>query len=161
MRIVVLGIGNILLSDEGVGVRTVEELARRYDLPPEVEVIDGGCSGMEMLDDLARADHVVIVDAVQADLPPASLVVLRGDEVPAFFTAKLSPHQVGLCDVLAALELTDESPASLTLIGVQPVSLDLAMELSPKIAAMLPGVVARVVHELAARGVRPVPRLAA
>jgi hydrogenase maturation protease len=161
MRTVVLGIGNILMSDEGVGVRVVEELARRYDLPPEVEVIDGGCSGMEMLADLARADHVVIVDAVQADVPPASLVVLRGDEVPAFFTAKLSPHQVGLCDVLAALKLTDESPGSLTLIGVQPVSLDLAMELTPKVVAMLPSVVARVVHELEAWGVRPVQREAA
>lgn len=161
MRIVVLGIGNILMSDEGVGVRTVEELARRYDLPPEVEVIDGGCSGMEMLDDLARADHVVIVDAVQAGAPPASLVVLHGDEVPAFFTAKLSPHQVGLCDVLAALKLTGESPDSLTLIGVQPVSLDLAMELSPRVASLLPAVVARVVEELEARGVTPVLRKAA
>jgi hydrogenase maturation protease len=161
MRTVVLGIGNILMSDEGVGVRVVEELARRYELPPDVEVIDGGCSGMEMLDDLARADHVVIVDAVQAELPPASLVVLRGDEVPAFFTAKLSPHQVGLCDVLAALKLIDESPASLTLLGVQPLSLELAMELSPRVAAMLPCVVARVVQELEALGVRPVLREAA
>ena len=161
MRIVVLGIGNILMSDEGVGVRTVEELARRYDLPPEVEVIDGGCSGMEMLDDLARADHVVIVDAVQAGVPPASLVTLHGDDVPAFFTAKLSPHQVGLCDVLAALKLTDESPGSLTLIGVQPMSLDLAMELSPQVAAILPNIVARVVDELVARGVTPRLRKAA
>jgi hydrogenase maturation protease len=161
MRIVVLGIGNILMSDEGVGVRTVEELARRYDLPPEIEVIDGGCSGMEMLDDLARADHVIIADAVEAGVSPGSIVVLRGDEVPAFFTAKLSPHQVGLCDVLAALKLTDESPESLTLIGVQPVSLDLAMELSPQIAAILPSVVARVVDELVARGVRPALRKAA
>jgi hydrogenase maturation protease len=157
----VLGIGNILLSDEGVGVRTVQEFARRYDLPAEVEVIDGGCSGMEMLDDLARADHVIIVDAVQAGVPPTTMVTLHGDEVPAFFTAKLSPHQVGLCDVLAALKLTDESPDSLTLIGVQPVSLDLSMELSPPISAMLPNVVARVVEELVARGVRPMLRMAA
>lgn len=161
MRIVVLGIGNILMSDEGVGVRSVEELARRYDLPPEVEVIDGGCSGMEMLDDLARADHLVIVDAVEAEVSPASIVTLRGDEVPVFFTAKLSPHQVGLCDVLAALKLIDESPASLTLIGVQPVSLDLAMELSPQVAAILPNVVARVVEQLGVRGVHPVLRKAA
>ncbi len=161
MRIVVLGIGNILMSDEGVGVRSVEELARRYDLPPEVEVIDGGCSGMEMLDDLARADHLVIVDAVEAEVSPASIVTLRGDEVPAFFTVKLSPHQVGLCDVLAALRLIDESPDTLTLIGVQPYSLDLALELSPQVAATLPKVVARVVEELVALGVRPALRQAA
>ncbi len=161
MGIVVVGIGNILMSDEGVGVRTVEELARRYDLPPEVEVIDGGCSGMEMLDDLARADHVVIVDAVQAGMPPASIITLRGDEVPAFFTAKLSPHQVGLCDVLAALKLTGESPESLTLIGVQPLSLDLSLDLSPQVAALVPNVVARVVDELVARGVQPALKKAA
>lgn len=161
MRIVVLGIGNILLTDEGVGVRVVDELARRYRLPPEVAVIVGGCSGMEMLDDLARADHVIIVDAVRADLPPASLVELRGDDVPAFFTAKLSPHQLGLCDVLAALKLTDESPANLLLIGVQPLSLDLAMHLSPRVAAIVPIIVARVVRELEAQGVRPVLRAAA
>jgi hydrogenase maturation protease len=149
------------MSDEGVGVRTVEELARRYDLPPEVEVIDGGCSGMEMLDDLARADHVVIVDAILAGVPPATIVTLHGDEVPAFFTAKLSPHQVGLCDVLATLKLIDESPGSLTLIGVQPVSLDLSLELSPSIAAVLPSVVESVVDQLAERGVRPVLRKAA
>lgn len=161
MRIVVLGIGNLLLSDEGVGVRAVEELARCYDLPPAVQVIDGGCSGMEMLDDLARADHLVIVDAVLAGEPPASIVTLHEDEVPAFFTAKLSPHQIGLCDVLAVLKLTDESPGSLTLIGVQPMSLDLSMELSPQVAAILPHVVARVVEELVARGVRPILRKAA
>jgi hydrogenase maturation protease len=161
VRIVVLGIGNLLLSDEGVGVRTVEELARRYHLPPEVEVIDGGCSGMEMLDDLARADHVIIVDAVEAGMPPASVVTLRDDEVPAFFTAKLSPHQVGLCDVLAALKLTGESPGSLTLIGVQPLSLDLSLDLSPQVAGVLPKVIAGVVEELAARGAHPVLRKAA
>ena len=161
MRIVVLGIGNILLSDEGVGVMVVDELARRYRLPPEVAVIDGGCSGMEMLDDLARADHVIVVDAVQADLPPATLLELRDDDVPAFFTAKLSPHQLGLYDVLAALKLTDESPANLLLIGVQPGSLDLAMQLSPRVAAIVPTIVARVVRELEAQGVRPVLRAAA
>jgi hydrogenase maturation protease len=139
----------------------VEELARRYELPPEVEVIDGGCSGMEMLDDLARADHVIIVDAVLAGVAPASIVTLHGDEVPAFFTAKLSPHQVGLCDVLAALKLIDESPETLTLIGVQPCSLELSMELSPQVAATLPSVLDRVLEELAARGVRPLLRKAA
>ena len=161
MRIVVLGIGNLLMTDEGVGVRAVEELARRYDLPPEVEVIDGGCSGMEMLGDIARADHLLIVDAVSADKPPATIVTLHGDDVPAFFSAKLSPHQIGLCDVLAALKLTDESPGTLTLIGVQPASLDLSMELSPQIAAKLPEIVARVVEQLAARGATPAMREAA
>ena len=104
---------------------------------------------------------MIVVDAVQADLPPATLLELRDDDVPAFFTAKLSPHQLGLGDVLAALKLTDESPANLLLIGVQPLSLDLAMQLSPRVAAIVPTIVARVVRELEAQGVRPVLRAAA
>src|SRR5574340_711188 len=123
MRIVVLGVGNILLSDEGVGVRAVESLKRDYRLPPEVEVIDGGTSAMEMLDDLAHADHLVIVDAVRSGKPPATLVRIAGDDVPVFFKTKLSPHQIGLSDVLATLALTGEAPGGVTVIGVEPVSL--------------------------------------
>ena len=103
MRIVVLGVGNILLSDEGVGVRTVQKLEEDYLIPDGVEVIDGGTTGMEMLDDLGHADHLIIVDAMRSGKPPATITRLAGAEVPVFFRTKLSPHQVGLSDVLATL----------------------------------------------------------
>ncbi|MEN6586231.1 MAG: HyaD/HybD family hydrogenase maturation endopeptidase [Sulfuricella sp.] len=148
MRIVVLGVGNILLSDEGIGVRTVEKLARDYVLPPEVEVIDGGTSAMEMLEDLGHADHLIIVDAVRSGKAPATIIRMAGDEVPVFFRTKLSPHQVGLSDVLATLVLMGEQPGTTTVIGIEPESLALGLELTPAVAMQLPQVVGLVKNEL-------------
>lgn len=153
MRIIVLGVGNILLSDEGVGVRAVEKLQRDFVLPAGVEVIDGGITGMEMLEDLAGADHILIVDAVRSGNAPASIVRIAGEQVPVFFRTKLSPHQIGLSDVLATLVLTGEQPGGVTVIGVEPVSLETAMELSPQVEAVLPEVVSLVVEELRQLGV--------
>ena len=157
MRAVVLGVGNILLSDEGIGVRAVEALQRDYRLPPEVEVIDGGTCGMEMLDDLAHADHLLIVDAVKNGQPPASLVTLKGEAVPVFFGTKLSPHQIGLADVLATLTLTGERPGNTVLLGVEPASLETGMALSPPVAARLPDLVGAITSELRALGLAVTP----
>lgn len=154
MRVVVLGVGNILLSDEGIGVRAVEKLMRDYVLPDEVEVIDGGTSGMEMLEDLGRADHLIIVDAMRSGKPPATVTRIAGAEVPVFFRTKFSPHQVGLSDVLATLELMGEQPGSTTIFGVEPQSLDTCMELTPAVAGQLPHVVELVKHELDALGMK-------
>ncbi len=145
----VLGLGNILLSDEGVGVRAVEALIEQVQLPPDVEVLDGGTSGMDLLDQIAGRAHLIVVDAVRTGRPPGSIVRLAGDEVPSFFTSKLSPHQLGLSDVLAVLRLMDAAPKRITVIGVEPVCLDLALELSPAVAARLPEVVALIQAELA------------
>lgn len=153
MRIIVLGVGNILLSDEGIGVRTIEKLQRDFILSPEVYVIDGGTTGMEMLEDLACADHIVIVDAVRSGQPPATIVKLTGDQIPVFFKTKLSPHQIGLSDVLATLELTGEAPGGVTVIGVEPVSLETSMDLSPQVEALLPQLTDLVVAELLHLGV--------
>ena len=153
MSIVVLGVGNILLTDEGIGVRAVEKLQLDFDLPPEVVVIDGGTSGMEMLEDLSSADHIIIIDAVRSGNPPASIIKLVGEQVPVFFKTKLSPHQIGLSDVLATLELTGEQPGGVTVIGVEPVSLETGMALSPQVEVLLPEVVSLVVAALHQLGV--------
>lgn len=123
MRILVLGIGNILLSDEAVGVRLVEALEQRYRLPAHVDVLDGGTSGMELMDAMANRDHLIVADAVVTGAAPGSVVVLRDDEIPTLFSGKISPHQLGLADVLMALRLTEEFPTRLTLVGVVPESL--------------------------------------
>jgi len=148
MRIVVLGVGNILLTDEGVGVRVVEALGERYRLPPEVELIDGGTCGMEFLEQLENLDALIVVDCVRCHQPPATPVLLTGEQVPVFFKTKLSPHQVGLCDVLASLELTGRAPRETVIVGMQPVSMELGMELSPEVAARLPELLAMTVAEL-------------
>ncbi|PKU23111.1 HyaD/HybD family hydrogenase maturation endopeptidase [Telmatospirillum siberiense] len=152
MRVVILGIGNILMSDEGIGVHAVEALQQRFLLPDNVEVVDGGTTGMELLPDLQGAHDLIVIDAVRVGAAPGSVVRLEGEEVPAFFKTKLSPHQVGLCDVLAALRFSGGAPERVVLIGVQPVSLEMAMELSPDVAAKMDRVLELVTEELAAIG---------
>ena len=152
MRVVVLGIGNILLSDEGVGVRVIERLDQTYRLPSEVEIIDGGTCGMEMLEQLEDLDALIVVDCVRFGQPPATPVLLKGDDVPVFFKTKLSPHQVSLSDVLASLELLDAMPKEIVVLGVEPISLELGMEMTPTIAEQVPVLVEMAVAELRARG---------
>lgn len=157
MNVLVLGAGNILLSDEGIGVRVVEALQDRYRVPDAVEVLDGGTCGMGLLDVLAGRDHLIIVDAVNTGRPPGSLVRLADDEIPAAFRTKSSPHQLGLQDVLALLLLLGTAPRRVTVIGIQPFSLDLSLELSPVVAGKLDELVQMVVAELTAVGLPPMP----
>lgn len=151
-RAVVLGVGNLLLSDEGVGPHAIAQLGRRLRLPPSVELIDGGTSAMELLADLAGAQLLLIVDAVAGGGLPGTIHVLKGDEVPRFFTLKLSPHQVGLSDVLATLLVAGESPQETIIIGVEPGSLALGMELSAEVAAALPALAEEIRRRLCTAG---------
>lgn len=158
MRAVVLGVGNTIRADEGIGVRVVEALERDYQLPEEVVAIDGGTSSMEMLEDLSHLDFLVVVDAIVDGKPPGTLIKLAGDAVPVFFRRNLSPHGIGLSDVLAALEFLGAEPRETVILGVQPLSLDLATELTPTIAACVLPLVTQVVAELSARGFAPLSR---
>lgn len=153
MRTVVLGIGNTILSDEGVGVHAAQALLDGYDLPAGVEVIDGGTAGMELLEPLSGVDLLVVLDAVKNGQPAGTVVKLVGDQVPVFFRAKLSPHQVSICDVLASLEFVGDKPGDMVLIGVEPDNLELGLEMTPAVAARVPEMVDLAVAELAARGV--------
>ena len=150
--VVVLGIGNTLMQDEGVGVHAIRALVSRYELDVNVKVVDGGTSGMELLPLLEGVDHLIVVDAVRMGKPQASVLRLEGDQVPAFFKTRLSPHQVGISDLLATLAFLGSSPERIVLIGVQPVMLSLGMELSPEVNAQLEGVVSLVISELGASG---------
>lgn len=155
MTSAVLGVGNVLLSDEGIGVRVVETLGREYTWPQGLELLDGGTTGMELLEPLEGLDCLIIADAVRVGQEPGSVAVLRGDQVPAFFRTKLSPHQIGLSDVLATLALTGQYPGQVVVVGLQPVSLATGMELTPAAQAALPLMVRAVVAELAAQGITP------
>jgi hydrogenase maturation protease len=147
--------GNILLEDEGLGIRALEVLQRDYALPPGVELLDGGTTGMGLLDDISGRDHLVVLDAVQTGAPPGTLVVMRGDEVPVYFGIRVTPHQLGLSDVLATLELSGEQPGSVTVLGLVPASLEMSLELSQPIQARLGGLVERAVAELTDIGYPP------
>ncbi len=146
--ILVLGVGNVLLTDEGIGIHALELLQQHYRLPEAVEVIDGGTSGMDLLDQLADRECVVLVDAVKTGDAPGTVVRLDGDTLPAFFRSKISPHQLGLCDLLAMLELRGEAPKELVLHGMVPYSLETHLGLSEQAAARMPEFVERIAAEL-------------
>jgi hydrogenase maturation protease len=143
-----MGVGNVLLSDEGIGVRIVEELERRYRFPEEVEILDGGTSGIELLRFLDGKDHLIIVDAVSADHPPGTVMRIEGEDVPATFETRITPHQLGLSDLLATAKLTDQMPAHLVLFGVEPKSLETGLGFSPEVEGAVEKVVIHVAEEL-------------
>ncbi|WP_109077447.1 HyaD/HybD family hydrogenase maturation endopeptidase [Aggregatibacter kilianii] len=140
MKPLILGVGNILLSDEGVGVRVVQALEKRSEIQPHFDLIDGGTCGMELLDVMANRDHLIIIDAVLANKQPGEIIVLHDEQVPTFFSRKISPHQLGICDVLSALKLTDEFPQHLCLIGIQPETLEPQIALSETIQKQFPAI---------------------
>lgn len=158
MRAVVLGVGNILLSDEGIGVHAVNRLAESYGVPAGVEVIDGGTSAMDCLDRIAGADLLLIADCVRGGREPGALVRLADGDLQVFFRTKISPHQVGLSDVLATLAVHGLSPARTVLIGAEPKSFALGLEPTPELLAILPALVQALAAELAAAGLRLEPR---
>jgi len=158
MQVLVLGVGNILLQDEGVGVRVVTELQHRYLPSDEVELLDGGTAGMSLIEDILDKEHVIIIDAVRTGAPVGTLVRLVGDEVPVFLQNRISPHQLGLSDILATLTIAGQPPPNLVLIGMVPRTIELGLELSPEIEAQVDALVGQVVRELADIGVRLIAR---
>lgn len=124
-RVLVLGIGNILWADEGFGVRAVEEFHRRFDLPEEVTVLDGGTQGLYLVNILQDFERLLVFDAIDYGLEPGTLKVVRDDEVPKFTGAKkMSLHQTGFQEVLSAADLLGYYPEQLALIGCQPLDLE-------------------------------------
>jgi hydrogenase maturation protease len=151
--LLVLGLGNVLCGDDGLGVAAIEELARRYRLPPDVTVLDGGTLGLDLLGALGEARAAVLVDAVAApDCAPGTPVRLEGDDAELAVGERLSPHQIGVADLLAAARLIGCHPETLVLVGLVPASTELGIGCSPPVAAALPALVARVAAECGALG---------
>jgi len=124
-RILVLGIGNILWADEGFGVRVVEEFHRRYAVPDNVTILDGGTQGLYLVNYVEDADSLIVFDAIDYGLAPGELKLVRDDEVPRFTGAKkMSLHQTGFQEVLSAADLLGRYPKRLALIGCQPLDLE-------------------------------------
>lgn len=157
-HILVIGMGNVLMQDEGIGVRAVEELDGRYTLPAQVRIVDGGTTGMELFEPMRNADCLIIADAVNFDRPPGSLVRIADDEIHAFFQTKISNHQLGLSDLLALLQMKNETPRRVAIIGMVPHRLENRLGLSAPAAAGLDAMVDLLVQELARVGVQAVPR---
>lgn len=144
----VLGLGNTIMADDGIGPRVIELLQQQGGVPDGVELLDGGTLGLDLLPRLEGVQRLIIVDAVETGQPPGSLVRLSGDEVPLALETKLSPHQMGLKDLLAVARLMDQLPSEIILIGVQPAIIEMDTELSPAVKSRLPELVSMVRQEL-------------
>jgi len=154
----VLGVGNLLMSDEGVGVHVIKKLVENFQLPEDVQILDGGTLGMDLLYYLEGTENLILIDAVETRKDPGSLVRLEGDEVPAFLSMKMSPHQIGVPDMLAAAKLKDVFPKRLVLWGIQPELLEIGLDLSPTIAAKVDTIIQHVLEQLETWGHQVVPR---
>ncbi len=152
-NILVLGVGNVLLSDEGAGVRVVEQLQRSYVFPPQVELIDGGTMGLDLLGYLDDKSHLFIVDAIVSTQPPGSVLIEKLLDPPAYFRQKISPHQIGLSELLAVAAMQDCLPPAITLFGIVPLDLSTGIGLSREVSGAVGQVVLAVVQELGLLGV--------
>ncbi|WP_027476504.1 HyaD/HybD family hydrogenase maturation endopeptidase [Curvibacter gracilis] len=156
----VLGIGNVLWADEGFGVRCVEALHRRYEFADQVRLIDGGTQGLYLIQHVQAASRLLIFDAIDYGLPPGTLKVIEGDEVPAFMGAKkMSLHQTGFQEVLMLAKLTEQYPQEVVLLGCQPEELDdYGGSLRPRVKQALEDALALGLDRLRQWGAQPRPR---
>lgn len=153
MNIAVFGIGNILLSDDGVGVHVINRLRDRYIFPESVELIDGGTKGLDLLPLFEGRDKVLIIDAANFKRDPGTIDTVTGDKIPAFLSSKLSVHQIGLPDTLFAARLMNIIPPEMCLIGIQPSSMSTGTELSADIRDRIEPLIDMVIQKLREWGV--------
>lgn len=156
--VVVLGVGNTLMQDDGVGVWTVRALAEAYDLPAHVRLIEAGIAGLRLLSELDGAKHLLIIDAVVGKGRPGSIYRLTPEDLPKGRGPIMSAHEVGIMEVLSAAELFGKRPHT-RILGVQPLEVQaVGLELTLPLQKALPSVVAAAVEELKEMGVQAVKR---
>ena len=132
-RIALIGLGNILLKDEGVGVHAVEALKRNCEFPEEVRLIDGGTLGLDLLPLIEGLEKILFVDAMDLKKEPGTIAVIEDQEIPSLLEPKLSLHHVGLSDLLFASRFMGNQPAKMALVGIQPETMEIGLDLSPAI----------------------------
>ena len=146
-KTVVLGVGNILLSDEGFGVRVAEALSQRFRFPDAVEVLDGGTLGIELMRFLDGAERLILIDAIHGS-EPGSFRIIQGDDVRLYFQEKVSLHEMGIQEVLASLVVMEKPIAEIVVIGVVPQSLEISLDLTPLVASRIDEATDSVIRQL-------------
>ncbi|WP_342432002.1 HyaD/HybD family hydrogenase maturation endopeptidase [Neobacillus sp. FSL H8-0543] len=129
-KITILGIGNTLFSDEGVGIHLLPLLEDALVDYEDIEIIEGLTDGMKLLGPVEDAEKLIIIDAINAGKEPGTIITLVGDEIPAYFGIKMSIHQLGFQEVLMAAKLRERYPKEIVMFGMQPTSLQLGVELT-------------------------------
>lgn len=144
-RKVVLGIGNILNHDEGLGISALKLLEERVGTQDKVEWVDGGVLGLDLLPMVEECDRLLVLDAIDGSQTPGALIELPKEQIPIYSGVKMSQHQTTFQEVLALANLRGRLPAHLHMIGVQPADMTLGVGLSPQVQATLPQVVERAI----------------
>jgi hydrogenase maturation protease len=147
-KITILGIGNTLFTDEGVGIHLLPILQEKFKNDVDIEIIEGLTDGMKLLGPVEDAENLIIIDAINAGKDPGTIISLQGDEIPAYFGVKMSIHQMGFQEVLLAAKLRERYPKRIVMFGLQPASLELGLELTIKVSEKLPELAAAVFNQV-------------
>jgi hydrogenase maturation protease len=147
-KTLILGVGNLLMSDDGVGVRVIERIEAARTVPADVQTVDGGTCGLDLLHFLEGVEHLIVVDAANFDAPPGTIRRLVGEAVPAFLAQKISPHEINLPELLFSAKLTGIYPNRVVVLGIQPQTLEVGLELSPAVAARVDELADRALAEV-------------
>lgn len=154
MEICIIGVGNILMQDEGMGPKVAEFLRNNYTFDPEIEIIDGGTLGLDLLPYIEKYKKLIIVDVVDFDKEPGFIKILRGEEIPPYLKTKLSVHHVGVQDLIEVARLMGYMPEELVLAGIQPESIDLGLDLTPTVAGKLNLLIEKILLILKSWGIK-------
>ena len=157
ISVLVLGIGNLVMSDDAVGVLVAQRLQQGYRFADNVEIVDGGTLGLDLLPKLENITNLILIDAVETGKKAGTCVRLCGQDLPIALQTKVSPHQMGLKDLLAVSELMGHSPKEMVLIGVQPGSIEMEIGLTPEVQAQFETLISSVLTELAHWGIEAAP----
>ena len=148
-KTLILGVGNYLMSDDGLSVHVLERLQNSNLIPEEIEMVDGGTCGLDLLRYLEGVTNLIIIDAInQRGSLPGSIIRLEGNQVPAYLSLKISLHDIGLPDLLATAKLRDLYPEKIVVLGIQPASLELSVDLSPQVAEKIDALIELIVQEV-------------
>ena len=131
--IAILGLGNIFMQDEGIGVHIANLLNIDYTFTPPVKIIDGGTTGTDLLPYFEDSKKILIIDAVNFEEKPGHIDIIYDDDILTMLTTKLSLHHLGLSDVLSMIKLLDIKPDVICLVGIQPYHMELSLEVSAEI----------------------------
>lgn len=148
-NVVVLGIGNALRTDEGIGSHAIKQLQSLTDLPADIQLLDGGTLGLDLLHYIDNCRALIVIDAIDAGKPAGTVLRMENEQIPAELVQKLSMHQAGLSDLLGILRLRGQEIPHLILVGIQPASFDWGLELSATVAASLDLLVKTIRAEIA------------
>ncbi len=139
-KVVIIGIGNLLLMDEGIGVHTINEL-EKYDLPRSVEIYDGGTGGFKLIDLIHNAKKVIFIDAVEIEKEPGTITIFKSEDVRSQYPKKrYSLHDTDLLEVIKMIELLDNAP-EIEIVGIQPKTINYGTALSKELTDSMSNII--------------------